>query len=93
MALTYPAWLVKLLGKLPSLLVEVGGGALLAGAVTFVVLVAAAQPSLAVLALATVGNLLYEWKLDPSGWSLKDVAQRELGIALVAVIVRVVVGA
>ena len=92
MALTYPVWLIALLAKLPSLVVEIVGGLLLAGAIVGALLLATAYPSLIVLLLATAGSVLYETKLDPNGWSWTDVGQRELGIIAVVIAVRLIVG-
>ena len=92
MALTYPAWLVTLLAKFPSLVVEIVGGLMLAGAVVAALALSESHPMLAVFALATAISVLYETKLDPNGWSWKDVGQREIGIIVASAVVRLIVG-
>jgi hypothetical protein len=91
MALKFPTWLSAWMAA-HSLVTEIVGGLVLAGAVAGLLALAGAQPSLVVLILASAGSYLYETKLDPSGWSWKDVGQRELGIIAVVIAVRLIVG-
>ncbi len=46
---------------------------------------------LVLLVLATALSIVYELKLDPNGWSVKDCAQREVGI-LVGLAVAILAG-
>jgi len=69
------AWLLML----PSWVVEA------IGALGLVVLVAAWPSLLVRLLLASAASLVYERVLDRNGWSLEDVAQRQVFIVLVEV--------
>jgi hypothetical protein len=75
-------------GKFPDLLVEGVSGTLFVIGAVLAVHFAQAYPYAVALGLATAGSLLYEWKLDANGFSLKDVAQRECGVLLAVGVVR-----
>lgn len=63
----WPSWVTELLSGVVFLLLTV-------------VIQHYLSTRVALFVIATVGSLLYEWKLDPNGWSDKDVMQREVGI-------------
>jgi hypothetical protein len=64
-------------GWAPSWLVELAGGLVLVGGLALVLLL---PWWLRLGVLATAASVVYEARFDPNGWSLSDVAQREVGI-------------
>lgn len=81
------AWWYKLIPTwAPSWLVELVSGLFAVGGALAAVRLLPAW--LAVALLATVISAAYEWKIDPHGWSWTDVLQRECGIALGVVVVK-----
>lgn len=74
-----PAWA-------PPWLVELASGLSCAAAALVVLLL---PRWLALAVLATALSLIYEAKYDPNGFELWDIAQREIGIILGAIITRV----
>ena len=68
-----PAWATSWLVELASGLLAVAGSALV---------VALLPLWLAALLGATCLSIAYEAKADPNGWSVGDLAQREVGIVL-----------
>jgi len=73
------AWLAAHVFKyVPSPVLELASGLLLVA--LFVAIVLLLEGPVAVLALATAGSVLYEYRLDPNGWSWVDVGEREVGI-------------
>ena len=74
----------------PSLVTEFVGGLLLTALLLAVILLLYGW--LALLVLATVASVLYEAKLDPAGWSWRDVLEREAGVVVAAVAVHLLGG-
>jgi hypothetical protein len=72
---------------LPSLVTEMLSGLLTTAlACGLLWLAAFGVHPLSVLVLATALSLVYELTLDANGWSLMDVAEREVGIGLGALL-------
>lgn len=72
----------SLIDKIPSPIVEAVSGLLFVGGAALALTVIGSHPLLCLGLIATAGSLLYEWKLDANGFSVMDVAQREVGILL-----------
>jgi len=72
----------------PSIVTEIVSGLLLAFALAVVVLILHGWIMLAIL--ATVASIFYELRLDPNGWDVTDVVEREIGIVLGVIIVHLV---
>lgn len=82
------AWLgARTFFRWPSLVTEILSGLLLVGLLALVA--ALLHGWLALAVLATALSILFELRLDPNGWSLKDVAERELGIVLAVALLAV----
>jgi hypothetical protein len=78
---TVYAWLAAhVFVHIPSPVLELVSGLLLVALVVCALLLLHGWP--AIVALATGGNILYEAKLDPNGWSLTDVLEREAGVII-----------
>jgi uncharacterized membrane protein len=74
-------------GWAPSWLVELASGLILVGVLALVLLL---PWWLRLGVLATAASVVYEARFDPNGWSLADVAQRELGIVVGIILWRLV---
>lgn len=70
-----------------QVLTEVLSGLMLTAGIAVAALVVTHWPCfLARLAVVTAGSLAYELVWDANGWSLKDVAQREIGLVLAVIL-------